>query len=384
MPPFLDGIRVLDFATVGPAARCSRALADYGAQIVKLGAPGGINRQPPFHSYAGGRGTQKMGLDLKADAGVETFLRMAEQADVVIESFRPGVMKRLGVGYEAARARNPRIIYCSTSGYGQDGPYSQWAGHDINYLSMSGFLDCTTPRADGGPPLPGATMADIAAGGMQAAIAILAALVQRDRSGEGEYLDVSVADGALWCMSLWIDEHLATGEVPGPGHNILTGRFAWYDAYAAKDGGWLAVGAIEAQFFANLCKLLGLEQWIAHQLDEDRQDEMRADFRAAFATRTRDEWTELLAGANTCVTPVLSVPEVVADPHFAARGAFMTAHHPEHGDFRQLGPLLAGGERSVTEAELPSPSETDTTEVLRVSGFSASEIDELRVDGVVV
>jgi alpha-methylacyl-CoA racemase len=369
MPPFLDGIRVLDFATVGPAARCSRALSDYGAQVIKLGAPGGINRQPPFHSYAGGRGTRRMGLDLKADAGVETFLRMAEQADVVIESFRPGVMARLGVGYEAARARNPRIIYCSTSGYGQEGPYSQWAGHDINYLSMSGFLDCTTPRADGGPPLPGATMADIAAGGMQAAIAILAALVQRDRNGRGEYLDVSVADGALWCMSLWIDEHLATGEVPGPGHNILTGRYAWYDTYGTKDGGWLAVGAIEAQFFANLCKLLGLEKWLEHQLDEDRQDEMRADFRAAFQTKSRDEWTELLAGANTCVTPVLSVPEVVADPHFESRGAFLTAHHVEQGDFRQLGPLLAGGDRSVAEQE---------------SGFSPEEIEALQADGVVV
>ena len=384
MPPYLDGIRVLDFATVGPAARCSRALSDYGAEVVKLGAPGGINRQPPFHSYAGGRGTRRMGLDLKAEAGVETFLRMAEQADVVIESFRPGVMARLGVGYEAVRARNPRIVYCSTSGYGQEGPYAQWAGHDINYLSMSGFLDCTTPRADGGPPLPGATMADIAAGGMQAAIAILAAIVKRDRSGEGEYLDVSVADGALWCMSLWIDEHLATGEVPGPGHNILTGRYAWYDTYRARDGGWLAVGAIEAQFFANLCRLLDLEKWTAHQLDEDLQDEMRADFRAAFQTRTRDEWTEILAGANTCVTPVLSVPEVVADPHFESRGAFVRAHHAEHGDFRQLGPVLAGGDRGVKEAELPPPSETQTREVLRESGFSVQEIEALRADGVVV
>ena len=384
MPPFLDGIRVLDFATVGPAARCSRALSDYGARVVKLGAPGGINRQPPFHSYAGGRGTQRMGLDLKAEAGVETFLRMAEKADVVIESFRPGVMARLDVGYEAVRARNPRIVYCSTSGYGQDGPYSQWAGHDINYLSMSGFLDCTQPRGDGGPPLPGATIADIAAGGMQAAIAILAAIVKRDRTGEGEYLDVSVADGALWCMSLWIDEHLATGVVPGPGHSILTGRYAWYDTYGTKDGGWLAVGSIEAQFFANLCKLLELEKWLPHQLDEDRQSEMRTDFAAAFKTKTRDEWTELLAGANTCVTPVLSVPEVVADPHFEARKVFVTAQHETEGSFRQLGPLLAGGDRSALHADLPSPSSTQMNEVLRDSGFSETEIGRLQADGVVV
>ncbi len=379
----LDGIKVLDFATVGPAARCSRALADYGADLIKLGAPGGINRQPPFHSYAGGRGTRRMGIDLKAPGGVETFLRLAENADVVIESFRPGVMKRLGVGYEAVNARNPRIVYCSTSGYGQDGPYAQWAGHDINYLSMSGFLDCSTPRADGGPPLPGATMADIAAGGMQAAIAILAALVRRGDSGPGEYLDVSVAEGALWCMSLWIDEHLATGEVPGPGHSILTGRYAWYDCYRAQDGGWLAVGAIEAPFFANLCKGLGLEKWTLHQLEDERQDEMRADFARVFATRDRDEWTRELAPANTCVTPVLSVPEVTTDPHFEARRAFVNAQHPEHGSFRQLGPVMAGGDRERTDYELPAPTATNTHELLDEAGFSRAEIEALERDGVV-
>jgi alpha-methylacyl-CoA racemase len=293
-------------------------------------------------------------------------------------------MERLGVGYDAVCARNPRIVYCSTSGYGQDGPYAQWAGHDINYLSMSGFLACSTPRADGGPPLPGATMADIAAGGMHAAIAILAALVRRGETGRGEYLDVSVAEGALWCMSLWIDEHLATGEVPGPGHNILTGRYAWYDCYRAQDDGWLAVGAIEAPFFANLCEALGLEKWIPHQLEDEQQDEMRADFARVFATRDRDEWAKELAPANTCVTPVLSVPEVTADPHFLARGAFANAHHPEHGSFRQLGPVMAGGDRGQRDYTLPAPGETNSEELLREAGFSPAEIRALERDGVVL
>ena len=160
---------------------------------------------------------------------------------------------------------NERIVYCSTSGYGKDGPCAQWAGHDLNYLALGGFLHCSGRRADGGPTIPGATVADSAAGGMQAVIAILAALLRRAETGRGGYLDVSVADGVLSLMSLHIDEYLATRNEPGPGYNILTGRYACYDVYAARDGRWLAVAAIEPVFFANLCKALGLERWIPHQ-----------------------------------------------------------------------------------------------------------------------
>ncbi len=153
---------------------------------------------------------------------------------------------------------NPRIVYCSTSGFGQDGPRSGWAGHDLDYLAVGGYLAATGPRADGGPPVPGATIADAAGGGMHAALAVCAALVGRATTGEGTFLDVSVADGVLWLMSLAVDEHLATGTEPGPGHDVLTGRYACYDTYRAADGKWLAVAAIEAKFFANLCRALGL------------------------------------------------------------------------------------------------------------------------------
>ncbi len=205
---------------------------------------------------------------------------------MVIESFRPGVVDRLGIGVRRRSARvNPAIVYCSTSGYGQNGPCSQWAGHDLNYLAVGGYLDCSGRDADGGPALPGATIGDGAGGGMQAVIAILAALVQRAATGEGAYLDVSVADGVVALMSLYVDEYLATGEVPGPRHNILTGRYACYDVYRCADGEWLAVGAIEPHFYANLCRALGCEQWLEHQTDDAVQDAIRADFRAAFATR---------------------------------------------------------------------------------------------------
>src|SRR5207244_3555212 len=215
---FLDGITVLDLSTVGPAARASRWLADYGARVIKVGAPAGTQIEPPFHSYSAGRGTEPVLLDLKVPEGRESLLRQAEEADVIIESFRPGVAHRLGVGYDAVKARNPRIVYCSTTGYGQDGPRAQWAGHDLNYLGVGGFLDCTGRQSDGRPPIPGATVADSAGGGMQAVIAVLAALVRRAATGEGAYLDVSAADGVLALMALQIDEYLAVGEVPGPGH----------------------------------------------------------------------------------------------------------------------------------------------------------------------
>jgi alpha-methylacyl-CoA racemase len=385
-PGLLDGVTVLDLASVGPAARTSRWLADYGARVVKVGPTpkqGGVQIVPPFYAYAGHRDMQRALFDLKADAGRGAFLRLAAGADVVIESFRPGVVDRLGIGYDAVRARNPGVVYCSTTGYGQDGPYSQWAGHDINYLALGGYLDCTGRDADGGPALPGATIGDGAGGGMHAVIAILAALVHRAANGEGAYLDVSVADGVLSLMSLHLDEHLATGAVPGPRHDLLTGRFACYDVYPCRDGKWLAVGAIEPAFYANLCRALGCEQWLEHQRDDAVQDRIRTDFRAAFAARDRDDWVAELGPADTCVAPVASVPEVVDDPHFAARETFATAHEPEHGDFRQLGRVLAGMRRDATTIPVRAGTVTDTGALLRAAGFSDEEIAALVEEGAV-
>src|SRR4051795_377955 len=230
----LDGITVLDLSSVGPAARASRWLADYGASVVKITPKdSALQINPPFHAYGAHRGMTREHFDLKDDADRQRFLELASTADVIIESFRPGVVAKLGVGYDDVHARNPRIVYCSTSGYGQDGPRSQWAGHDLNYLAVGGYLAHTERLADGKPPLPGATVADSAAGGMQAVVAILAALVARGTTGEGTYLDVAVADGVLALMALQVDEHLesGTGE-PEPGSAPLSARYACYDVYA--------------------------------------------------------------------------------------------------------------------------------------------------------
>jgi alpha-methylacyl-CoA racemase len=332
--PALDGITVLDLSTVGPGPRCTRILADYGAAVVKIGAPReGLQIEPAKWAYGGGRGWTHTRLDLKAPEGKAEFLALAQRADVVLESYRPGVVARLGIDYDAVRAVNPGIVYCSTSGYGQSGPASKWAGHDINYLAMGGYLAMSGRRDDGGPALPGATIADAAAGGMHAALAIVAALLRRSRTGEGAYLDVAVVDGVLSLMSLAIDQHLATGAEMAPGGDLLTGRYACYDVYRARDDKWIAVGAIEPAFWANLCNALGCEKWIAHQTDDAVQDAVRADLRAAFATRDRDAWVAELAPANTCVAPVYEVAELLSDPHFAARGAFANG---------QVAPVLAG------------------------------------------
>jgi alpha-methylacyl-CoA racemase len=313
-------------------------------------------------------------VDLKDDGGREAFLALATAADVVVESFRPGVVDRLGIGYQAVKERHPGIVYCSTSGYGQQGPHAQWAGHDLNYLAVGGFLAMSTPGVDGAPPLPGASIADAAAGGMQAALAITAALAGRAPSGVGAYLDVSVADGVLWLMSLPIDEHLALAHAIEPGHDMLSGRYACYATYEARDGKWLAVGAIEPKFFANLCQLLGCDDLASRQLEEGAQPEIRAALAAAFATRDRDDWVEALAGADTCVAPVLGVAEVSSDPQFAARGVVQAATHPTHGEVAQLAPLLAGMERPDPPVALPDMTQSDAEHLLKEAGVDGETI----------
>ena len=382
--PLLEGVTVLVLASVGPAARAARWRTDWGATVIEVGPiPRDRDLQitPPTHAYAAHRGMRRLMVDLQAENGRNAFLRLAAKADVVIESFRPGVVDRLGVGYEAVRVLNPGIVYCSTTGYGQTGPRSSWAGHDLNYLAVGGYLHCSGRDERGGPALPGATVADSAAGGPHAVAAVCAALVARAATGEGAHLDVSVADGVLALMSLVIDEHLAEGVQPGPREGLLTGRYAWYDLYQAADGGWLAVAAIEAKFFANLCHILGCEQWIDRQYD-DNVETMRADFTAAFASRNRDDWVAELAPADACVSPVLDVPGVVADGQYGARGAFVEVAHPTSGRLRQVGAPLARQVDPVV-LEIPDWTATATEELLVEVGVAPDTVTAWRTEGVI-
>jgi alpha-methylacyl-CoA racemase len=381
----LTGVTVLDLSTVGPAARATRLLADYGATVVKVGAVPGRGPAPtvpPVFAYSAQRAMRRVQLDVRHSDGRAAFLALAATADVMVESFRPGVVDRLGIGFAALRVVNPGIVYCSTSGYGQTGPRSAWAGHDLNYLAVSGYLSSSGPRADGGPPLPGATIADAAAGGMHAALAITAALFARRLTGEGTFLDVSVADGALWLMSLAVDEHLATGSEPGPGHDVLTGRYACYDTYRTADGRWLAVAAIEAKFFANLCRALGCEEWIDRQYDDDAQEQLRSVLAAAFAARDRDAWVALLSGDDTCVAPVQAVSEIAHDPQFLERAAVVEAKDTDGRIFCQVGAVLAGMPPVSAPVVVRDPATTDTDDLLEAAGIDRTRIAELRREGV--
>lgn len=376
----LDGIRVLDLTTVGPGPRCTGLLADLGAEVVRVGPPASAARiVAAAWAYGAGRGVRRIGIDLKDDAGREACLRLVAGVDVVVEGFRPGVAARLGLGPDAVHAVNPSVVYASLTGYGQDGPYRDWAGHDLNYQAVTGALATASRRADGGPALPGATFADSAGGGMHAALAICAALVRRAETGQGTVLDVAAVDGMLALMSLSLDEHLATGRDVGPGTSVLTGRYACYDLYRCADDRWVSVGAIEARFWANLCRALDCAQWIDHQHDDEVQDQVRADLAAAFATRDRDDWVAELGPADTCVAPVLDVDEVPTDPHLGRRFVEVDVHGEV---FRQTGRVVAGAP-SVAREVGSAPDGTDAHALLREAGLSDDAIQDLQTAEVV-
>jgi len=380
----LAGVTVVDLTTVGPGARCAAMLADLGADVIKVGPPASADRiVPKDWAYSAGRGTRRIGIDLKHAEGVRALLALVAQADVVLEGMRPGVADQLGVGFAAARDANSSIVYASLTGYGQDGPYAQRAGHDLNYQAIAGTLWAGGRDADGVPTLPGATFADSAGGGMHAALSICAALL-KVRSGPGDpvHLDVAAADGVISLASLLLDEHLATGAEPGPGHDVLTGGYACYGIYRCADGAFVSVGAIEPRFFANLCTLLDLPHLADVQYDDDRQDEVHSALADAFATRSRDEWTDLLADKDTCVAPVLTVAEAANDSHLVARSGRARATTANGTTFEQVGRVLAG---AVREAEVTAVTPTDShaRELLSVAGIAEIDIDRLIEAGVI-
>ena len=287
----LDGLVVLNLTRLLPGDATVGMLASFGAGIVPLKLPE---------------------VDLKTPAGKAILLERLERADVLIESFRPGVMRRFGLDYETLRARNPRLIYVAITGFGQTGQWSGMAGHDVNYLSLAGVLDVTGVK-DGCPVIPGVQIADLAGGAMSAVIGILLALEARRRTGCGQMVDVSMHQGSLWMMAIPFLLQ-ASGRATARGDAFITGRYACYHLYEAADGRWLAVGALEQKFWVNLCRELGCEEFIADQFTEGpRRQEIIEGVAAIFRTRPAAEWFERLEGCDACVTPVRSVAEVVRE-----------------------------------------------------------------------
>lgn len=316
----LDGLVVLDLTRLLPGAAATMQLANFGAEVIKVEEPerGDYGRwMPPFLAGDGvvfhmvNRGKKSVALDLKTAEGQAALLRLATTADVLVESFRPGTMQRFGLSYETLRAINPRLIYLSITGFGQEGPWSALAAHDINCMALGGALDLTRD-GEGPPNIPGIQIADLAGGAMQAVTGVLLALAAREKTGRGQAVDVSMVDGVASMLPVALGLHAATGEMRV---KPLTGHYACYRAYETSDGRWLAVGALEPKFWQALCRVLGCEHLIAGQFAEGpRREVIIAELACIFRTRPAGEWFELLRPADACVTPVRNVAEVAA--HF--------------------------------------------------------------------
>ena len=385
----LRDIRVLDLTWLGPGPFCSSLLGDLGADIIKIHEPdversGSLIKHmlPNSPDYPGLRNCRVMGIDLKAEEGRTIFYDLAQTADVVMESFRPGVTRRLRIDYKTLAKINPKIVYISFSGYGQDGPYRDIVGHDINYISIGGLLGLTG-HANGTPVITGVPIADFAAGGMVAAIDILAALRERDKTGRGQFADVSLTDGIVGMMSVWINPYLTWGVLSKRGETWLSGKWPWYNVYETKDGKYISIGALEPHFYANLCLLMGHEDLIEYQFAEgNKGEEIFRYFRETFLTKTRDEWLEILRQKDTCVAPVYSIDELVSDPQLISRKIIDELPHPTLVRVKQVGSILKLSDSPFRVRNWSTRFGQHTKEILNELGYSVARINALGKKGV--
>jgi crotonobetainyl-CoA:carnitine CoA-transferase CaiB-like acyl-CoA transferase len=388
----LQGLRLLDLTRLLPGPALTMHLADFGADVIKVedvGEGDYMRAFPPLVRNAEGepvnaafenvnRGKRSIRLDLKRPQGRELLLRFADCADALIEGFRPGVMDRLGLGWEALRARNPKLVFCSLSGYGQTGPLATKAGHDLNYCAMTGVLDQI--RADGRPAMPNLQIGDLLGGTLTAATALLAALLGAQRSGIGGRVDVAMTDGLL-AHHIFPHGDLDAGRTPVAGETLLTGGAPCYRIYETADGRHLAVGALELKFWRAFCDAAGLAElrdrhWAHGMLPgsaESRQVTRQVAER--IRQRTRSEWEALFAAVDACVTPVLSPAEALALPHHRARGL---VHR--RGEVTAVGPLARIDAHGIAEARAPRPGE-HTRELLAGLGLDAAAIEQALAAG---
>ena len=392
MAAALEGIRILDMAWVGPGPFCATLLGDLGAEVIKIyearperrGGPL-LFMYPDLPIFPGWRNCKTMGLDLKAEEGRGIFYELAKTADVITEGFRPGTAKRLGVDYDTIKEINPRIVYASLTGYGQNGPYRDVVGHDINYLSIGGLLG-TNRLPDGPPVIPRTVLADFAAGGMSAAIGILAALLARDKIGKGQYVDVSMTDAIVELMMPVIFPYLVGEVISERGQTIATAEQPrpWYNVYETKDGKYISIGAVEPGFYANLCQLLGREDFIEHQYAEgEKREEIYRHFKETFLTKSRDEWVEILRQKATCVAPVYSPDEVISDLQLLARKMIVEVDHPTLGRAKQIGSMIKLSESPFQVRNWSQRFGQHTEEILLGLGYDKTRINELREAEVV-
>jgi alpha-methylacyl-CoA racemase len=376
----LSGIRVLELAGIGPGPFCAMMLADMGADVLRVDRPEPVDLGLPLESKFDviARGRRSIALDLKHTGAIEIALALVEKADVLIEGFRPGVTERLGLGPDACLARNPRLVYGRVTGWGQDGPLAQAAGHDINYIAIAGALHAIGPAQRPAPPLN--LVGDYGGGAMYLAFGIVCALCERHSSGRGQVIDTAMSEGAASLMSIFYGRMAAGLWHDKRGVNILDGGAPWYNVYETADGKYVAVGAIEGRFYAELMQRLGLDTpSLPDQYDRTRWPELRANLARIFQQKTRDEWCEALAGHDVCIAPVLSIAEAPSHPHNRARGAFF-----ECDGVIQPGPAPRFS-RTPGRVERGAPRRGEGgAAALADWGFSPQQIAQFRQSGAVM
>jgi crotonobetainyl-CoA:carnitine CoA-transferase CaiB-like acyl-CoA transferase len=347
----LDGIRVLDLTRLLPGPYCTMLLADLGADVIKVEEPNGgdpARQYPPLQGDTGSlfllvnRNKRGVTLDLKTDEGRRLLLELVESADVLVESFRPGVMDRLGLGYAVLAERNPRLVYATLSGFGQSGPYRDRAGHDLNYLALAGVIGYNVDR-QGRPVVPGVQVADLGAGTL-AALAILAAVISRQHTGRGQSVDVSLFGSAIAWLPTLIASLFSHGQALAPGEPMLSGGLAQYDVYATADGRHVTLGAIEPRFFVNFLERVGRPELISLAGDAAQRERLRSELQAIFGARSLAEWTQCLQDVDTCFAPVCTLEETLRDPHVTTLGLFTSVEHARLGPLPQIAPPFAFSE----------------------------------------
>jgi crotonobetainyl-CoA:carnitine CoA-transferase CaiB-like acyl-CoA transferase len=375
----LEGIRVLDLTRLLPGPYCSLLLADYGADVIKVEDPKSgdyarwyepkVTDDQSAMFISLNRNKRSITLDLKDEKDKEAFVSLIKTADVLIESFRPGVMDRLGLGFEELKVHNPKLIFCAITGYGQSGPYAKEAGHDLNFLSYSGLLHLQGAPNEK-PLIPSVQIGDIGGGALMAAVGILLAIIDAKKSNRGQFVDISMLDGALSWMHTILPNYWTSGEMPNRGELTLNGGKACYEIYRTKDNRYISVGALEYKFWKNFCKVIGKEELI-EQLDEplEQQRLMKQEVQAAIHQKTLAEWLELFEGIDACVSPVLTPEELADHPQIKHRQMVEDITHPEVGVIKQIGnPIKLSNSTVRTRRHAPILGE-HTKEILKELGY---------------
>ncbi len=377
----LKGMRVIELASIGPGPMCAMLLADQGADVIRIDRlePSGLGVPTDKRFEITGRGRRSVALDLKSPAGRDAVLRLIDGADALIEGFRPGVAERLGLGPADCHARNPRLVYGRMTGFGQSGPMAQAAGHDLNYIALTGALHAIGPA--GAKPVPPLNLVgDYGGGALYLAFGLMAALFERQSSGRGQVVDAAMVDGAASLMSIFYGMTASGAWKAQRASNLLDGGAPFYDTYETSDGRYVSIGALEPKFFAEMAQRIGLDaRFIKGQQDRKLWPEMRAAMTDIFRGKTRDEWSALLAGSDACFAPVLTIEEAPKHAHALERGGFI-----DIGGVMQPAPAPRF-DRSTAEMPRPAPAiGSHTDAVLAEAGFSADEIARLHASGAAV